>query len=276
MTVERDDYEEKRCLLSMTDPEDKAGNAERIPIRHVIDKLDRTLARGDYGEGIRLLDYWIGEARALGDLDGELSVESEMMGLSRRVNDRERGLAAVSRGLELLDRVGLSDTVSGATVLLNAATTKKHFGDPSGAIPLYRRAETVYLSRLSPDDERLGGLYNNFASSLAEVGEREKAEEYYHRALDLMRSLGGAGRTGVAVTSVNLADFYNGGDEPDRDEKINAMLECAWEALEAPDCPRDGEYAFVASKCAPAFSYYGWFFAASELEKRMKEIHERN
>ena len=276
MTAERDDYEEKRCLLSMTDPEDKAGNAERIPIRHVIDKLDRTLARGDYGEGIRLLDYWIAEARATGDLDGELSVESEMMGLSRRVNDRERGLAAVSRGLELLDRVGLSDTVSGATVLLNAATTKKHFGDPSGAIPLYRRAETVYLSRLSPDDERLGGLYNNFASSLAEVGERKQAEEYYHRALSLMRSLGGAGRTGVAVTSVNLADFYNEGDDPDRDEKINASLERAWEALDAPDCPRDGEYAFVASKCAPAFSYYGWFFAASELEKRMKEIHERN
>ena len=101
MTVERDDYEEKRCLLSTTDPEDKAGNAERIPIRHVIDKLDRALARGDYGEGIRLLDYWIGEARALGDFDGELSVESEMMGLSRRTNDRERGLAAVARGLEL-------------------------------------------------------------------------------------------------------------------------------------------------------------------------------
>lgn len=276
MTVERDDYEEKRCLLSTTDPEDKAGNAERIPIRHVIDKLDRALARGDYGEGIRLLDYWIGEARALGDFDGELSVESEMMGLSRRTNDRERGLAAVARGLELLDRSGLADTASGATILLNAATTKKHFGDPAGAIPLYRRAETVYLSRLSPDDERLGGLYNNFASSLAEVGERATAEEYYNRALALMQSKGGAGRTGVAVTSVNLADFYNEGNDPDKDEKINASLERAWEALDAPDCPRDGEYAFVASKCAPAFSYYGWFFVASELEKRMKEIHERN
>ena len=276
MTVERDDYEEKRCLLSTTDPEDKAGNAEHIPIRHVIDKLDRTLARGDYDEGIRLLDYWIGEARALGDFDGELSVQSEMMGLSRRTNDRERGLASVLRGLELLDRNGLADTVSGATILLNAATTKKHFGDPSGAIPLYARAEEIYLSRLSPDDERLGGLFNNYALSLAEVGEREKAEAYFNRALSLMRSLGAKGRTGVAVTAVNLADFYNGGDDPERDGKINAMLDCAWEALDAPDCPRDGEYAFVASKCAPAFSYYGWFFAASELEKRMKEIHERN
>ena len=276
MAVERDEYEEKRCLLSMTDPEDRKANAERIPIRHVIDKLDRALARGDYDEGIRLLDYWIREARATGDLDGELSVQSEMMGLSRRVNDRERGSASVERGLELLEKSGLSETVSGATILLNAATTKKHFGDAAGAIPLYRRAEEVYLARLSPDDERLGGLFNNYALSLAEIGEREQAESYFTRALVLMDSLGAAGRTGVAVTSVNLADFYNAGNDPDKDEKINATLERAWEALDAPDCPRDGEYAFVASKCAPAFSYYGWFFVASELEKRMNEIHERN
>ena len=52
------------------------------------------------------------------------------------------------------------------------------------------------------------------------------------------------------------------GIEPDKDEKINATLGRAWDALDAPDTPRDGEYAFVASKCAPAFSYYGWFFVA--------------
>lgn len=276
MALQNEDYEEKRCLLNMTDPNDRTANAERIPIRHVIDRLDRTLARGDYAEGMRLLDYWLGEARALGDEDGELSVESERMGLSRRANDRERGLSAVARGLELLEKNGLVDTVSGATVLINAATTKKHFGDAGGALPLYRRAEETYLARLGPDDERLGGLYNNYASALAETGDGAGAEEYYRRALSVMRKRGAEGRTGVAVTEVNLADLYAAGNDPDREEKINAALENAWAALDAPDTPRDGEYAFVASKCAPAFSYYGWFFAASELEKRMKEIHERN
>ena len=276
MAVKGDEYEEKRCLLSMTDPEDQAANAERIPIRHVIDKLDRTLARGDYDEGTRLLDYWLREARALGDEDGELSVLSEMMGLSRRTNDREKGLAAIARGLELLDRSGLSDTVSGATILLNAATTKKHFGDAAGALPLYRRAENIYSARLSPDDERFGGLYNNYALSLADTGDRAKAEEYFNRALAVMEKRGADGKTGVAVTCVNLADFFEAGNVPDKDERINAALERAWAALDDPDAPRDGEYAFVASKCAPAFSFYGWFFAASELEKRMREIHERN
>ncbi|MBP5609852.1 MAG: tetratricopeptide repeat protein [Clostridia bacterium] len=276
MALERDEYEEKRCLLNMTDPEDKRANTERIPIRHVIDKLDRALAHGDTAEGMRLLDYWLREAAALGDEDGELSLASEMMGLSRRTNEKDKGLAAVARGLELLEKSGLSDTVSGATVLLNAATTKKHFGDAAGALPLYSRAERVYLARLPAGDGRLGGLYNNYASSLAETGDRKKAEEYYEKALAVMEQLGADGRTGVAVTSVNLADFYATGDDPDRDEKINAALERAWTSLDAPDAPRDGEYAFVSSKCAPAFSYYGWFVAAAELEKRMREIHERN
>ena len=91
-----------------------------------------------------------------------------------------------------------------------------------------------------------------------------------------MEKNGAAGLLGVAVTSVNLADYYAEGDESDKDEKINATLERAWASLDSPDALRNGEYAFVASKCAPAFSYYGWFFAASELEKRVKEIHERN
>ena len=276
MALKRDEYEEKRCLLDTTDPGDQSANRERIPIRHVIDKLDRALARGDYAEGMRLLDYWTSEARALGDEDGELSVTSEMLGLSRRVNDREKGLAAIDRALALIDKSGLSDTVSGATVLLNAATTRKHFGDPAGAIPLYRKAESVYLARLDQSDERLGGLYNNFASSLLETGDRKNAEAYYEKALAVMERNGAAGLLGVAVTSVNLADLYAEGDEPDKDQRINAALERAWAALESPEAPRDGEYAFVASKCAPAFSYYGWFVAAAELEKRVKEIHERN
>ena len=276
MALKRDDYEEKRCLLDTTDPEDQSANRERIPIRHVIDKLDRALARGDYAEGMRLLDYWTSEAQALGDEDGELSVTSEMLGLSRRVNDREKGLAAIDRALALIDKSGLSSTVSGATVLLNAATTRKHFGDPAGAIPLYRKAESVYLARLDQSDERLGGLYNNFASSLLETGDRKNAEAYYEKALAVMERNGAAGLLGIAVTSVNLADLFAEGDEPDKDQRINAALERAWAALESPEAPRDGEYAFVASKCAPAFSYYGWFVAAAELEKRVKEIHERN
>ena len=56
-----------------------------------------------------------------------------------------------------------------------------------------------------------------------------------------MEKNGAAGLLGVAVTSVNLADFYAEGNESDKDDKINATLERAWAVLESPDAPRDGE-----------------------------------
>ena len=54
------------------------------------------------------------------------------------------------------------------------------------------------------------------------------------------------------------------------------MLDEAYGLLNAEDIPRDGYYAFVCEKCAPAFSYYGYFLAAEELKQRAEEIYERN
>ena len=38
--------------------------------------------------------------------------------------------------------------------------------------------------------------------------------------------------------------------------------------------PRDGYYAFVCEKCAPAFEYYGWFLDAERLKQEAKRIYE--
>ena len=45
--------------------------------------------------------------------------------------------------------------------------------------------------------------------------------------------------------------------------------------LDTPGIPRDGYYAFVCEKCAPAFEYYGYFLAAEDLKERAKRIYER-
>ena len=59
------------------------------------------------------------------------------------------------------------------------------------------------------------------------------------------------------------------------EERINALLEQAAAFLSDPAAPRDEYYAFVCEKCAPGFSYYGWFVEAQELEKEAKQIRER-
>ena len=43
--------------------------------------------------------------------------------------------------------------------------------------------------------------------------------------------------------------------------------------LDTPSVPRNGYYAFVCEKCAPTFSYYGYFLTAEKLTGRAEEIY---
>ena len=56
---------------------------------------------------------------------------------------------------------------------------------------------------------------------------------------------------------------------------IDGRLDRAKALLDDPRNEKNGYYAFVCEKCAPTFSYYGYFAAASELEQEAKTIYER-
>ena len=59
------------------------------------------------------------------------------------------------------------------------------------------------------------------------------------------------------------------------EEQIGGYLDMALELLDTPSVPRDGYYAFVCEKCAPAFGYHGYFLAEADLAERAKAIYER-
>ena len=58
--------------------------------------------------------------------------------------------------------------------------------------------------------------------------------------------------------------------------RIFQLLDQAYDLLHDDSAPRDGYYAFVCEKCAPSFSYYGYFLAAEELQKTAEAIYERS
>ena len=122
------DYKEPACALCggeafyNYDPNKQQGT---IPVDAVICKLDAYLAREDYTEGARILRYWVEEAQMLRDRRGELSVQNEILGLSRRIGDKTWGLSAVSRCLQLIAEIGGEGLLSTATILLNAALTSR-------------------------------------------------------------------------------------------------------------------------------------------------------
>ena len=269
------DYKEPRCSQCGGEnfyyPDgDKPDGA--IPVDRIIRKIDALFDKNDYAAAGRILEHWEKEARLLKDRRGELSVQSELMGYYRKTGEKEKGLKSVERGLELVKLLGGEDGVSSATVYLNAATTLKAFGEAERALPLYEKAENIYGARLDENDARRAGLYNNHALALVDLKRYKEAENLYKHALAVMEKAE-HGQADAAVTYVNMAHLYETWQNDE--EKISACMEKAEELLNTPSLPRNGYYAFVCSKCAPSFGYFGYFLVDEELQKRAKEIYER-
>ena len=269
--LKKDDYEEPRCLLNMDQTP-----SDPIPVGRVIEKLDEYLGRNDYASAERHLKYWLAEAAAGNDPRGRLSVLNELIGLYRKLGRREDGLKTVGEALELLSALGLRASASGGTTLINAATALKAFEQPEEAVTLYEEARAVYEAQLPPDDERLGGLYNNMALALTDLERYAEAEELYARALSVMEKQP-YGEAEQAITYLNLADLIAARDGTEAGEaRINGYLERAETLLDSGRLPQNGYYAFVCEKCAPVFGYYGWFLTEQKLSARAGKIYEEN
>ena len=252
------------------------GDAETIPMMRVRDRLDAYVDRKDYAGAARHLEYWLAEARALGDVRGEFAVRTEMMGVYRKMGDRERALASAEAALALIPEIDGGDTVGAGTAFVNAGTVCDCFGDPEKALEYFEAARRIYESRLDGGDTRLGGLYNNMALALADLRRFDEAFRYYALALDVMERQP-TGQPERAITYLNMANAAEAADGLEAaEETISGYLRNAEELLADPAIPRNGYYAFVCEKCAPTFAYYGWFQTAADLRAAAEAIYEQN
>ncbi len=244
-----------------------------ISIDRILSKLDEHLHKNDYPAAERHLCYWLSEAEANGDVRTELLVRNELMGLYRKLGREREAIGCAETALQKIDALGISHQVGAATTYLNAATVYKAFGMAERALPLFEHAKTVYERELEPSDTRLGGLYNNMALALVDLGRFADANELYRRAIEVM-SQSKDGTPEVAITYLNMASACEAelGLEA-ANERITDLLQRA-EALLESHQKRDGYYAFVCEKCASVFSYYGYFYYANELTERARRIYE--
>ena len=241
-----------------------------LDVPAVIKELDALYEQGREREAERFLEVRREQAAAAGDWRGELSMLSELMGQYRRSKNEDKGLRAVEDGLRIIREHNMGQTLSGATVMLNAATTMKCFGLAEESIPVFSHVCRVYAQNLDPMDYRFAGLYNNMALSCADAVHYEEAERYYKLAMEIMARLP-AGENEIAVTLCNMAELYDRQDH--EDERIGQCMERAWEVLNTPGLARDGYHAFSISKCAPSFDYFGYFLWARELKERAEKIY---
>ncbi|MEG2158297.1 MAG: tetratricopeptide repeat protein [Clostridia bacterium] len=272
--LDLEDYIEPTCLLCADDERYSKGQQETIPVSHIVDRLDKALDKEDFIEAERLLKFWENEAKSLKDMRGLLSIYSEIMGLSRKINNEEWAMEAVKEGFEIIENEELQGLISTATVWLNGATTLKAFGKSKEALVYYAKAEKIYSEKLPADDDRMAGLFNNMALALVDEEDYPEAEEYYYKAIEIMLSKPN-GEVDSAISYINLAQMYD--KCKDKSEVlVDANLMKAYDCLNSNKVTRNGYYAFVCRKCASAFDYYGYFLIKQELNERADKIYEGN
>lgn len=264
-----EDYEEPVCPLCDVHGVKGVG----IPMERVAEKLDQYFAICDYAGAERHLRYWLAEAQAIGDLRGEFSVRNEMMGLFRKLGNREEATEQAEAAVALAESGADIGTISAATAYLNAGTVFDAFDMAERAIGLFERAKAIYEAELPPEDSRLGGLYNNMALALVALDRFDEANTYFNKALAVMEQTPG-GEPERAITKLNMADAAEACmDWEEAAPLVGRYLEEAARLLDTEGLPHDGYYAFVCEKCAPGFLFYGYDGYAEELERRANEIY---
>ena len=247
----------------------------RIPIARIREKLDTLEEAGDEEGAVRLLNYWIAEARSVGDQTGEALAENEFIGMYRKAGKGGEALAHGERAMKLIAACGLEETVTAGTTRINLATACTAFGVADRAWKLFGEAQAIYEARLDPEDGRLGGLYNNMGLCATALRKYREGRAFFGRALEVMSHVP-AGEGEAAVSCLNLADLVSAEAEENGDEdsliraaeETESLVDRAWELLNTPTLPRDGYYRFICGKCAPVMAHYGRLEQADELQAR--------
>lgn len=246
-----------------------------IQTQRVLEKLDAHFGRNEYDAAEQLLLYWLSEARTHGDDRSCLLFLNELAGLYRKLAKEEQALQTVESLLRLTEKADFAENIGTATSFINCATVCNAFGRTEKALPLFEKAKTIYEKKLPADDPRNGGLYNNMALALADLARYDEAYALFDKALSVVQRSRKT-ELEVAVTFLNIGSVKLRQLGPvEAAECIQAYAQKGMEILDAHE-PKDGQYAFVCSKCASAYAEFGFFAYEKELEKRAREIYERS
>jgi tetratricopeptide (TPR) repeat protein len=183
-------------------------------------------------------------------------------------------MEAMDESLRLADELGQSETVSGATIYTNAATTLSFFGNEEQALELYQKATACFEAEGRTESYEYAALLNNRAATLNELRRYDEAEVNWLAAIDILKRV--VYHDGeIAVSLIMLAHLTFDRDETSY-EKVESILDDAWEYINSDNQPKDGNYAYILRKCAPSFDYLQRPLEAQACRDVANEIYYGN
>ena len=245
-----------------------------IDIQRFLNRLDSCFNKNDMKAARECITFWEEEARKMNDERGLLIVLNEAVGFYRRSKKKSKAIKAMEESLELVEKLGLSQTLSGSTIYINAATTLSFFGREEEGLELYDKAAKCFEAENKTDTYEYAALLNNKAGTLNELKRYDEAEKNWLKAIEILKAEGKHDGE-IAISLVMLAHLTFDRDDNAYDE-VEALLDEAWEYINSTRQIRDGNYAYVLRKCAPSFDYFQRPIEAQALREVAQEIYESN
>lgn len=161
-----------------------------LEVQRFLNKLDECFNRNDMRGARECISFWENEARQAGDERALLTILNEAVGVYRRTQKKGEALNTMQEALDLVDKLGLSDTLSGSTVYINAATTLSFLGEEEKSIALYDKAARCYIANGKTLTYEYATLLNNKAGTLNALKRYDEAEVCWKEAVDILKAEG--------------------------------------------------------------------------------------
>jgi len=217
------------------------------------------------------LSFWENEAERLNDDRGLLTVINEKVGYYRRAGDKQKALEAVNKSLRIIEKLGIDNSLSTANIYINCATAMSAFGKTDEAMEYYDRAISSYVVNEETETYEYASLLNNMASALYKQKRYEEAEKNWYDAIEILKVLGYHDGE-IAISLLMLAHLTFDRDDTAYD-KVERLLDEAWEYINSDNQPKDSSYASVLDKCAPSFDYFQRPLEAKALREVVADIY---
>ncbi|MBR2028641.1 MAG: tetratricopeptide repeat protein [Oscillospiraceae bacterium] len=219
-------------------------------VKDMLNQLDYLYNTGDLKEAERRLDSWLEQALQTRNYAAALTFYNEMEGLYRTTG-RSRQAADISdKALQLIEIMGLKNTVHHATTLLNGATANRWAQNLDKALDMYHQAADIYRSLDLKNSYVMASLYNNISHIYQQQNNHEKALDSLQTALNLVSNMEDSASE-IATTKVAMSLSYMAlGNMNAAKEAINAALAY----YESDEGQSDGHYGSALS----AMGEYYW------------------
>jgi len=240
-----------------------------MDIRKTLSELDIFFEKKRYGEVETFLLSKIKKAEGENDSGSILTLLNELMGFYRSSGRHKEAIALGDEIVSLLKEMGLEETVSQATSILNVATAYREAGKIDESIKYYDVVLKIYNNTLPEYDMRLASLYNNMSQAWIEKKYYEKACNFLGKALLIVVQNRGT-EIEEAVTNANLAMTLM---------KMNQLadalkhIEKSLSIFEKTKGPKDFHYSAVLSAMGEAqFKLKNYEKALGYFNKALDEI----